>query len=255
MMSNLLIYEHAKPYSGQRLNPKNDFLFRKLFAEEEGKPLLISLLNAVLRREGAQQIKDITILENTTLAPELIGDKEISLDLRCQTDSNELVDVEMQIRRFKAMGVRSLYYMSRLLAASIKSGQSYEKLKRTIGINILDHTYFPFEKFHSIFQLYEDELRDLMLTDILELHFLECPKFCKTPFNIHDPLHRWMRFLDQQTSPEQLKELMEMDENIRMAESRLDYFALDDSTRYLYDMREKAMLDRDKDERPTSAGR
>ncbi|RJG21994.1 PD-(D/E)XK nuclease family transposase [Paenibacillus thiaminolyticus] len=28
----------------ERLNPKNDFLFKRLFGEEEGKKLLISLL-------------------------------------------------------------------------------------------------------------------------------------------------------------------------------------------------------------------
>ncbi|RJG21993.1 hypothetical protein DQX05_19235 [Paenibacillus thiaminolyticus] len=47
-------------------------------------------------------------------------------------------------------------------------------MQRSIGINILDHYYLPLKKYHSTFHLYEDDERHYMLTDILELHFIEC---------------------------------------------------------------------------------
>ena len=55
-----------------RLNPKNDFFFKKLFGEEESKEALISLLNAILGLKGKSRIKDLKI-EN----PELLRDNRI----------------------------------------------------------------------------------------------------------------------------------------------------------------------------------
>ncbi|WGU92433.1 Rpn family recombination-promoting nuclease/putative transposase [Paenibacillus dendritiformis] len=227
-----------------RLNPKNDFLFKRLFGEKEGKRLLIGLLNAILRREGAQMITDVSIIEDTKLARELVEDKEAVLDILCEVDGREKVNVEMQVRRFVRMDYRSLFYVGKLLTESLHHGDPYDRLQRSIGVNILDHHYLPLEKFHSTFHLYEDEERSYMLTDILELHFIECPKFRRLPFDIRDPLHRWLRFLDQQTTTEQLEELMKVDELFKEAEARLSYLASDEETRRRYALREKALHDR-----------
>ncbi|MFC5404054.1 Rpn family recombination-promoting nuclease/putative transposase [Cohnella soli] len=81
-------------------------------------------------------------------------------------------------------------------------------------------------------------------TDILEIHFIECPKFQHVVFDINDPLHHWLRFLDQHTTTEQMEELMRMDETIKEAEARLSYLASDEETRRLYAIREKALHDR-----------
>ncbi|MFC5404055.1 PD-(D/E)XK nuclease family transposase [Cohnella soli] len=72
----------------ERLNPKNDFLFKRLFGEDEGKPLLIGLLNAVLRRGKKQSITDVTIVDNTHLGRELVDDKEVVLDILCEVDGH-----------------------------------------------------------------------------------------------------------------------------------------------------------------------
>ncbi|MFD0712808.1 Rpn family recombination-promoting nuclease/putative transposase [Paenibacillus sp. GCM10027626] len=228
----------------QRLNPKNDFLFKRLFGEEAGKGLLIGLLNAVLRREGERAITDVSIVGDTKLARELIEDKESILDILCEVEDREKVNVEMQVRRFERMDLRSLFYVGKLLTDSLQNGQPYQNLMRSIGINILDHNYLPLEKYHSTFHLYEDEERHYMLSDILELHFIECPKFRRLPFNINDPLHRWLRFLEQGTPAEQMEELMKVDEVIKEAEARLSYLASDEETRRRYAMREKALHDR-----------
>ncbi|BFH16158.1 Rpn family recombination-promoting nuclease/putative transposase [Paenibacillus melissococcoides] len=106
----------------ERLNPKNDFLFKRLFGEEEGKPLLISLLNAILRRDGVRQITDVSILEDTKLARELVEDKEAVLDILCEVDGREKVNVEMQVRRFVRMDYRSLFYVGKLLTESLHYG-------------------------------------------------------------------------------------------------------------------------------------
>jgi len=154
------------------------------------------------------------------------------------------VNVEMQVRRFVRMDYRSLFYVGKLLTESLHHGDPYDRLQRSIGVNILDHPYLPLKKYHSTFHLYEDEERSYMLTDILELHFIECPKFRRLPFDIRDPLHRWLRFLDQQTTTEQLEELMMVDDLFKEAEARLSYLASDEETRRRYALREKALHDR-----------
>lgn len=162
----------------ERPNPKNDFLFKRLFGEEEGKPLLISLLNAVLRPSGKPSITSVSIVDEARLEREMADDKEAVLDILCEVDDGqEQVNVEMQIRRFERMDYRSLFYTAKMFVSSIRQGQPYFDLKKTIGINILDHHYLPLDSYHSTFHLYEDEQRHYMLTDILELHFIECPKF------------------------------------------------------------------------------
>jgi flagellar biosynthesis/type III secretory pathway protein FliH len=83
-----------------------------------------------------------------------------------------------------------------------------------------------------------------MLTDVLEVHFLECRKFLKVPFNLQDPLHRWLRFLDQRTTPEQLKELMEMDAHMKSAEDMLYELMGDPEVRERYWQRRMAEHER-----------
>src|SRR5690606_27491736 len=82
-----------------------------------------------------------------------------------------------------------------------------------------------------------------MLTDMWELHFVEFEKFRKQPFDIREPLQRWLRYMDERTSSGQLEELMSMDPLIRMAEERLTALSADEETRVLYEAREKAIRD------------
>ncbi len=50
-----------------RLKVKNDFIFQKIFGQNEHKEILISFLNAVLALEAEQKLTDIEIIENTRL--------------------------------------------------------------------------------------------------------------------------------------------------------------------------------------------
>lgn len=245
MKNKAAAIEEDKPVlATDRLNPKNDYLFRRLFGEEAGKRLLISLLNAVLGRNRRERVTDVIIIGDTHLGGEWIGDKEVILDVLCKTDRGDTINVEMQIRRFPMLEKRSLYYAAQMMVDAIHRGESYTELKRVIGINILDHRYLPLTKYHSIFRMYEDEDKSCLLTDALELHYIECPKFQEVTFEIEEPLHRWLRFLEQDVTLEQLQELMEVDEMIKEAEDRLKELSSDEATRRLYEMREKALHDR-----------
>lgn len=228
----------------RRLNPKNDFLFKRLFGEEESKDVLIGLLNAIYEHKGLSSIVNVKVIENKELTRKLIDDKEGRLDVRCETDEGAQVNVEMQVERYLHMDKRSLFYLGRMFVDSIRSGGKHGELKKTVGINVLDHSFLPLEGYHSCFHLYEDENKAFMLTDILEIHFIECRKFQMMAFDINNALHRWLRFMDEHVTEEQLKELVEMDPLIRTAEERLAYLSGDEQMIRLYQAREEALFDR-----------
>ncbi|SDD01537.1 conserved hypothetical protein (putative transposase or invertase) [Paenibacillus sp. UNCCL117] len=230
--------------ASRRLKPKNDFIFQRLFGEPETKSSLISLLNAILGLTGNERIADLTVMENKQLDKQFIDDKSGRLDVRAETADGVLIDIEIQLSNQRNMVRRTLFYASKLYAGSIKAGGKYENLKRTVAINIMDFKLFEFKRFHSSFRFYEDqEEPKYLLTDAMELHFIEYPKFAVTAKDLNDPLHRWLLFLDEKVPETQLKELINMDADIQKTEERLAWLSSDEETLRLYEAREEALIE------------
>ncbi len=59
----------------KRLKVKNDFIFQKIFGQNEHREILIGFLNAVLQLEATERLTEIEILENTKLRKDTIDDK------------------------------------------------------------------------------------------------------------------------------------------------------------------------------------
>jgi predicted transposase/invertase (TIGR01784 family) len=226
------------------LKPKNDLIFQLLFGNENDKECLISLLNAILRLEGEARIIDLTIITNKELAQEWIDDKTGRLDVRAETRDNQQFDIEMQLANQKNMARRTLFYLSKMYVGSIKAGGKYADLKKTVTINIVDFNVFEISRFHTTFHFYEDQEELLMLTDAMEVHFIEHNKFLKAEKDLNDPLHRWLLFLDEKLPDPILRELMEMDPVIKKAEERLEWLSSDSETQRLYEAREHSLIER-----------
>jgi predicted transposase/invertase (TIGR01784 family) len=103
----------------------------------------------------------------------------------------------------------------------------------------LDFEYLPLALYHSVFQLKEKQTNQL-LTDALEIHFIELPKLCKTNQVWEDPLVNWMLFLEG-PSDATLEVLAMKDPAIRKAWTVLELLSQDEEARRLYEMREKAL--------------
>ena len=108
------------------------------------------------------------------------------------------------------MDRRSLFYWSREFASGLDKGDDYSQLANVIAINIVNFEAVSVDDFHTVFHLWEDTHKDCLLTDALEIHFIDVKKFNALPEkNIkNDPLHRWLTFFDQNISDDLLKELM-----------------------------------------------
>jgi hypothetical protein len=74
----------------RRMKPKNDFIFQKLFGEEESKSSLISLLNAILGLEGEKRIRKLQVKDNKQLQKETVDDNTGRLDIYAESDDHVL---------------------------------------------------------------------------------------------------------------------------------------------------------------------
>ena len=216
------------------LKPKNDYVFKKIFGDERNKDILISFLKAVLKID----IEDVQIL-NSELPKENIADKKSILDIRATINNNVEVDIEIQVSRTIYMPQRSLYYWSKIYCEQLESGEKYNKLKKTICINILDFNTLDTNKYHSMFKLKENE-ENYVLTDLLEIHFLEMKKLDE--YKENDDLSQWVSFI-KADSKEVLEKMAKVNPNIDKAVNVLTTMSQDKKARAEYLSREMALHD------------
>ena len=218
------------------LDPKNDFVFKNIFGTEKNSDILISFLNAVIKPE--KPINKIEI-KNTDISKEYEEDKYSILDVKALTNNNERINIEIQLRNEYDMIKRSLYYWSKLYTEKLSEGDKYETLERTVCINILNFKYLETEKFHSIYRLKETSANK-ELTDVEEIHFIEIPKLEETEV---DDLSIWIEFLKNPNSIKVIDAESSMKE-IQKAKKELVRISNDEKARAIYDMREKARMDK-----------
>ncbi len=227
----------------ERLDPKIDLAFKKVFGSQENKSILLSFLNAVLNWTGEQQIVDVKIL-NPYLEQENIDDSLGILDIKLQLENNDLVDVEMQIGNLGNMERRSTYYVCRMFGDQNITNGRYQDLNRVIAINVLDFTRIkPIKRYHTIFRLRETQ-ENVDLTDAIEIHFIELPKLKLEMASYTNPLDRWVMFLKGWDNMELLDKLAQEDPTIGKAKQVLEQMASNPRERELYELRRKAILDR-----------
>ena len=108
------------------LKPTTDFIFKRIFGNEEGKVALISLLNAILN--GDPIVKDLTFL-NTEVPKDEIYSKASRLDVEVVTDNGAIVNVEIQCVDTGDLDSRAIVYASQLVSQHTKCGASYDDPK------------------------------------------------------------------------------------------------------------------------------
>ena len=139
------------------------------------------------------------------------------------------------------MEKRTLFYWSKLFSGQLEKGHDYAELKKTITINILDFEYLKTNQYHNVYHLREDNTGHI-LTDVLEIHFIELPKFSHEIHNIEDVLHRWLIFLGNPN--EEAREMLDAkDPVIARATKVLHLLSSDPETVRLAELREKAIWD------------
>ena len=230
----------------KKYNPMNDVLFKFIFGKDERKNVTIHFLNAVLKREVDDAIKDIQF-QNSEIVPLNEEDKLTRLDLYCINEKDEQIDVEVQVVNRKNMEQRSLFYWAQMYLSTLSRGGKYQDLKPAITINLLRYNLFPKdENFHSMFSIYNMETGRRLNKD-MELHFLEVPKFKKKPVKDMTSIERWLAYFSNKLNEKEMEELAMNEAMIQTALDATAIFMQDDKERFEYLQREMAILDYNSD--------
>ena len=227
------------------LLPTNDFVFKKVFAENTD--LLASLLAAALNLPE-HELQSIVVLD-AHLRRETIEDKDGILDIKVQTSSS-VIDVEIQVRNQPVLGKRIQYYLSSLYIEQLNAGDSYAQLNKAVSIFIVDFSMFDDAHWYHRFRYYDKE-HDVEFKDSCEILVLELPKVGLAT----GPLADWLRFVNAQNE-EDFMEAAAQHPLIGKAYGVIKNLSYNEEMRLLAQSREKALRDaRNREEGAKAEGR
>jgi len=184
----------------ERISPRVDLAFKKIFGVEENKDLLISLINSIVGAED--QVSEVTLL-NPYNPKNFKTDKLSILDIKATNQDGKRFNIEIQISDEADYDKRALYYWAKIYTEQLKVAEDYSKLSKAIGIHILNFTSIPeVKRYHNVFHITEKETGLLYFKD-LELHTIELKKFSDSSdeeladivAKVKNALDMWLAFL------------------------------------------------------------
>jgi predicted transposase/invertase (TIGR01784 family) len=233
------------------VNLRVDFAFKQLFGTRGNEQILMQFLNVTLASSLSSPIQTLKI-EDPHLQREYEKDKLSILDVLATLDDETQIAIEIQLNDQMIFLKRSLYYWSRLYASQMQKGGSYDALRKTITINILNFPVFPeYETFRTTGKLWDIELQKLLIDD-LELHIIEIPKLMAqwkeeqvNPWE--DDFVRWLLLLSANEDTQlthTLEEIaMNRDPILKDAMQKWEKMSQDPGFRMLYESRQKTLID------------
>ncbi|TXJ13360.1 Rpn family recombination-promoting nuclease/putative transposase [Brachyspira aalborgi] len=188
-----------------RLKPAfgDDCFIRYLFSDEGNENIVLDFINGVMIDLNFQTFNNVVILNPFNLTKYLDG-KESIVDVKCITEDNETVIIEIQLQGNQYFIRRSLYYWANSYSSLLNKSENYTKLSPVISINVLDFTLFnDIDDFHSCYLLKEIK-HNKILTDHCMLHYIELPKFNLN--NDKEKLSSWIKFFKGENMSNLIKE-------------------------------------------------
>ena len=223
--------------SNKLLNPKNDYVFKRLFGSVGNETITKNLLSCILQ----QNITDVQLDCNPILEKNLLDDKVGILDIKAKIDNTTNIDIEMQVTDHKNIEKRILFYLSKMYTKTIKKSQDYSSLEKCIAILITNYNIDIIKnipKYITKWNIREEEYQKIVLTDVMEIYIIELNKFkdYKEKSN-HNSLNSWIEFIE---SPE----VVDMsNKEIQKAKKVLEEISQDEHEQYLAELREKYIMD------------
>ncbi len=244
----LSIVQYTKGMNRKRpLNPMDDIFVKYLLGTEENKDLLISFINAVLDEKGYDLVLDVEI-KNPFNPAKIIESKFSVLDIKAKDTKGRMINIEVQVSSDPYFASRSLYYWAKIYSDQLESGDQYRELNQTICINLLSFNLFETQdSFHSCFQITEVGKPENILTEDLQIHFIEIEKL-KSHLEKHEPrdtLEGWCYyFLNEGLIEEdKMPVLLKKDKIFNKAGSIYRNFTADEEKMELIEAREKWLKD------------
>jgi predicted transposase/invertase (TIGR01784 family) len=232
------------PMDIEILPPSDDRIFKLLLTSPEGKPVLIDLISATLRRP----VMD-AVVRNNELPNEDANEKAERLDVNCKIDDGTQVDLEMQASRiqedsdgeYRNIKGKSIYYLCDLHSSQPSKGlRRYDKLAQTYQVTFCSYTVFPnLPDYVNSFSMRNDATNEL-LSDAIHVIYVELSKLgeiIRKSVDDMTDLEKWALFLQYANIPkyrETVNKVIESKEALQMAGSLLMSVSKDERERAAY---------------------
>ena len=217
------------------LKVTNDYVFKRIFGKKGNEDITRSFIEAVT----SEYYEDINLEDTPILERDLLENKMGILDVKVVANEINDIDIEMQVTKSEHIAERILWYWAKMYASSIEKGEGYSSTKRAICIMIADfkvERLKEIENYHTKWNIREEEKRDIILTDKLEIHIIELEKLKNKDGK--EKLKQWCKFIKM---PESVGESTMKE--IKMAKEELNKISQDKKERRLAELREKAIMD------------
>lgn len=161
-------------------DPKNDFVFYRVFGSEDHKTALIAFLNDILGVDEAHRIESVSFIPPEQRPK--VGELKYSIvDVKCVDASGITYVVEMQVLNVEAFEKRVVYNVAKAYTNQLDVGETYPKLNDVIGISICDFELWPWKDGFTVpmlsrWRMQEQASATLGLSQ-LQFIFLELPKY------------------------------------------------------------------------------
>ena len=215
----------------------NDYIFKRIFTKEGNEDILKDLLIAILE----EPIEKIQVQAEVSLEKEIAENKLGRLDIQAILDDKTIVNIEMQVVNHHDIIERTMFYWAGMYYNHFKEGNEYKKAKRTISINILNYNEFEEGPYHEIAKL-RREFKNKLLTEKVEIHFIQLPKFIKEKRGSETKIEQWMQFISQVNQGE-VERAMKKNKEVKKAVEQYKVLTGDEYERRLAFLRDKAVRD------------
>ena len=215
-----------------------------MLGSEENKPLLQDFLECILDLTP-QQVLALEFMDKE-LTKEEFSDKTGILDVKLKLTDGTVIDIEIQASWNASFIKRTLFYWAKMYTADFKAGESYGRLHKCITINIIADGFRLNDAIHSEYLL-QEKTAHTVLTDVLEVHFLDLQAAKKAKeegkaAGKRGQLINWLRFIGA-TNRKERAMIATKSPVLQMLNEKIDVLTLSPTERKLYESRMKLKSD------------
>ena len=176
-----------------KLNLKNDVVFKAFFSKKGNEKYLKEFLESLLKIH----IEKIEVRSEVSLLKLDKKEKGGRLDIEAKLNTG-IINIEMQVNNLKNIEKRTAYYASKIMAREVGIREKYEDIKPVIMVNILDYELFGFKEYVSKTEIVLKEHKDYEVIKDLQWYFIELPKFRMSNPDMEDKLNQWLALIDNE---------------------------------------------------------
>ena len=222
------------------MDATTDFGFKKLFGEEESKPVLKQFLFDLL--ELPSPIVELTFLPSEQRPPTPQERKGV-FDVYCRDESGRRFIVEMQKTRQHYFKDRALFYSTFPIRQQAERGDWDYQLNAVYCVGILNFTFDDDDDEYISYIQLMNRKKYRVFTEKLTFVYVELPKFTLTMDELQTNTDKWIYFIKHAPELESVPQALEA-EPFDLAFHLAELAQLNEVDRYYYEGSLKEYRDR-----------